>query len=74
MNFRITLGKIFGSIIIGLLTIIFSTVIIDQYCMPKLGGTCPIFSIETFYYLLFYFYIPIVFILYLVWSLVQKKK
>ena len=74
MDFKPTLWKTIGSIIVGLLLIIISTTIVDQSCYPKQGSSCPIFSIETFYYLLFYFYIPIIIVIYLIWSLIQKKK
>ena len=71
MNFKPTRLKIIWSIIIGLLSMIISTIIIDKYyCLPKLGGSCPFFTNETFSYLLVYFLIPAV-IVYMVFKFIE---
>jgi len=74
MNFKPNIKKVIGTIIFGLFIIIIATIIIDQNCMPKMGSTCPIFSEETFYYLLAYFEIPILIIIYIIWSLIETAK
>lgn len=73
MNFKPTKLKIIGCVVIGLILVILLTIFIDQNCLPKMGTSCPIFSEETFYVTLVYFLIPIIGVLYVVWSLIQKK-
>ncbi len=73
MNWKLTKWKVVVSVVLSALVILISSIIVSQNCMPKIGGSCPVFSYETFIYLLVYFILPLIIIIYIIWSLIQKS-